>query len=113
MEAYRNGRKILYNQAKNKLTKEIYVLKSLKEIPNYKTMSPNSVGNQQLADSLNDYCRFENPSLSSPHTNSDGLFAHPSTPPATPPPPAFQISEENVHWVFRKQKTQTVYHQPV
>ncbi len=38
------------------------VWKGLKEITNYKTPSPSTVENQQLADDLNEfYCRFEKP----------------------------------------------------
>ncbi|KAI7814255.1 hypothetical protein IRJ41_010952 [Triplophysa rosa] len=77
-DAYRSGDKVLYNQAKNTLTKEIRaakrsyseklknqfsandpasVWKGLKDITNYKPSSPQSMGNQRLADDLNDfYC---------------------------------------------------------
>ncbi len=81
-DAYRKGDKILYKQAKYTLEKEIRVTKrnysnklwiqfscidsasvwkGLKEITNYKTPSPSTVENQQLADDLNEfYFRFEN-----------------------------------------------------
>ncbi len=112
-DAYKKGDKVLYKQAKYTLGKEIRVAKrnysgklriqfsssdfasvwkGLKEITNYKTPSPSTVENQQLADELNEfYCRFEKT---------------PFTPPATPlsPPPAMQISEDDVHQVFRKNK---------
>ncbi len=80
-DAYRKGDKVLYGQAKYTLEKDIRVAKmnnsyklriqlsssdsasvwkGLKEIPNYKTPSPSTVDNQQLADNLNEfYCRFE------------------------------------------------------
>ncbi len=98
-DAYRNGN--IYKQAKCTLEKEIRVAeelfrkakrnqfsssdpasvwKGLKYITNYKTPSPSTVENQQLADNLNEfYCRFEKTPL---------------TPPATPisPTPALQIS---------------------
>ncbi len=90
-DAYRNGDRVLYEQVKYKLGKEIGVAKSyysaklriqlsssdtasvwkgLKDITNYKTPSPSTVETQQLADDLNEfYCRFEKT---------------PFTPPATP-----------------------------
>ncbi len=80
-DAYRKGDKILYKQAKYTLEKEISVAKrnyfdklriqfsssdsasvrkGLKELTNYKTPSPSTVENQQLADDLDEfYCRFE------------------------------------------------------
>ncbi len=113
----------MYKQAKYTLEKEIRVAKrnysdklriqfsssdsasvwkGLKEITNYKTPSPSTVENKQQADNLNEfYCRFEK----TPHTCSEHLST-PLTPPATPlsPTPAIQISEDEVHQVFRKQK---------
>ncbi len=77
--------------------------KGLKEITNYKTPSPSTVENQQLADDLNEfYCRFEK----TPHTRSEHLSTQPLTPPATPlsPTPAIQFSEDEVCQVFWKQK---------
>ncbi len=93
-DAYRNGNRVLYKQAKYTLEKEIRVAKrnysgklrnqfsssdpasvwkGLKDITNYKTPSPSTVEKQQLADDLNEfYCRFEKTPL---------------TPPATPHPP--------------------------
>ena len=131
-DAYRSGDKILYNQARNKLTKEIRVAKrsyseklknqfsandpasvwrGLRNITNYKSPSPPSVENQQLADTLNAfYCRFEKPRLT-PHTRPDVHFTHPPSPPATPllPPSAIQpelkVCVEDVSRVFKKQKT--------
>ncbi len=104
-DAYRNGDRVLYNQARNTLNKEIRVAKrtyakrlenqltsndsasvwkDLKDITNYKTPSPSTEANQQLAEDLNEfYCRFE-----TPHTRSDHLFTQPLTPPATPLSPS-------------------------
>ncbi|KAI7793933.1 hypothetical protein IRJ41_009315 [Triplophysa rosa] len=80
------------------------VWKGLKDITNYKPPSPNLAGNQHLVNDLNDfYCRFENANLT-PHTNSDILSTQHLSPSVTPPP-ALQISEEDVCRVFRKQKT--------
>ncbi len=79
------------------------VWKCLKDITNYKTPSPSTVENQQLADDLNEfYWGFEK----TPHTHSEHLSTQPLTPPATPlsPTPAIQISEDEVRQVFRKQK---------
>ncbi|KAK3513377.1 hypothetical protein QTP70_014205 [Hemibagrus guttatus] len=79
-DAFRNGDRVLYNQARNTLNKEIRVAKrsyakklenqfssndpasvwkGLKDITNYKTPSPSTEANQQLAEDLNEfYCRF-------------------------------------------------------
>ncbi|KAK3508723.1 hypothetical protein QTP70_004266 [Hemibagrus guttatus] len=98
-DAFRNGDRVLYNQARNKLNKEIRVAKrsyakklenqfssndpasvwkGLKDITNYKTPSPSTEANQQLAEDLN------------------------GNPP--PPPPALWISEDDVRQIFLKQK---------
>ncbi len=80
-DAYRMGDKVLYKQAKYTLEKEIRVAKrnysdklriqfsssdsasvwkGMKDFTNYKTPSPSTVENQQLADDLNVFCcRFE------------------------------------------------------
>ncbi len=95
----------MYNQARNTLNMEIRAAsawKGLKAITNYKTPSPSTEANQQLADDLNEfYCRFE-----PPPTHSDHLLTQPLTPPTTPlsPTPALQISEDDVRQVFRKNK---------
>ncbi|KAL0190936.1 hypothetical protein M9458_013634 [Cirrhinus mrigala] len=130
-DAYRCGDKILYNQARNRLTKEIRVAKKnyseklkkelsandptsiwtgLKNITMYKKPPPQSVENQQLADDLNVfYCRFEKPRLT-PDSRSDLHFTHSPTPPATPLPPSpttqpvLEVCVEDVNRVFRKQK---------
>ncbi len=92
-DAYRKGGKVLYKQAKYRLEKEIRVekrnysgklrnkfsssdsasvWKGMKDITNYKTPSPSTLENQQLADDLNEfYCRFEKtPALNiSPHNH--------------------------------------------
>ncbi len=69
------------------------VWKGLKDITNYKTPSPSTVENQQLADDLNEfYCRFEKKT--------------PFTPPATllSPIPELLIREDDVRQVFKKNK---------
>ncbi|KAK3547063.1 hypothetical protein QTP86_009574 [Hemibagrus guttatus] len=126
-DAFRNGDRVLYNQARNTLNKEIRVAKrsyakklenqfsandpvsvwkGLKDITNYKTPSPSTEANQQLAEDLNEfYCRFETAGLT-PHAPSEHLSTQPLTPPATPlsPPPALRISEDYVRQIFLKQK---------
>ncbi|KAK3535797.1 hypothetical protein QTP70_021110 [Hemibagrus guttatus] len=126
-DAFRDGDRVLYNQARNTLNKEIRVAKrsyakklenqfssndpasvwkGLKYITNYKTPSPSTEANQQLAEDLNEfYCRFETASLT-PHAPSEHLSIQPLTPPATPlsPPPALRISEDDVRQIFLKQK---------
>ncbi len=58
--------------------------KGLKDITNYKTPSPSTLENQQLADDFNDfYCRF----WKTPHTRPEHLSTQPLTSPATPPIP--------------------------
>ncbi|KAK3509776.1 hypothetical protein QTP70_009986 [Hemibagrus guttatus] len=82
------------------------VWKGLKDITNYKTPSPSTEANQQLAEDLNEfYCRFETAGLT-PHAPSEHLSTQPLTPPATPlsPPPALRISEDDVRQIFLKQK---------
>ncbi|KAL0150358.1 hypothetical protein M9458_054360 [Cirrhinus mrigala] len=125
-DAYRNGDRVLYNQARNTLNKEIRaakknyakrledqffsddsvsVWKGLKAITNYKTPSPSTEANQRLAEDLNEfYCRFE-----SPHTRSDHLFPQPLTPPATPP-----LSRSvKTRTKEERHQAQTVSHQPL
>ncbi|KAK3538852.1 hypothetical protein QTP86_017545 [Hemibagrus guttatus] len=116
-DAFRNGDRVLYNQARNTLNKEIRVAKrsyakklehqfssndpasvwkGLKYITNYKTPSPSTEANQQLSEDLNEfYCRFETAGLT-PHAPSENLSTQPLTPPATPlsPPPALRISDD-------------------
>ncbi len=123
-DAYRMGDKVLYKQAKYTLEKEISVAKrnysgklrnklsssdsasvwkGMKDFTNFKTLSPSTVENQQLADDLNDFCcRFEK----TPHTRPEHLSTQPLTPPATPlsPTPALKISEDDVRQVFIKNK---------
>ncbi|KAK3537446.1 hypothetical protein QTP70_010415 [Hemibagrus guttatus] len=82
------------------------VWKGLRDITNYKTPSPSTEDNQQLAEDLNEfYCRFETAGLT-PHAPSEHLSIQPLTPPATPlsPPPALRISEDDVCQIFLKQK---------
>ncbi|KAK3572188.1 hypothetical protein QTP86_024859, partial [Hemibagrus guttatus] len=125
-DVFRNGDRVLYNQARNTLNKEFRVAKrsyakklenqfsannpasvwkGLKDITNYKTPSPSTEANQQLAEDLNEfYCRFETASLT-PHTPSENLSTQPLTPPATPlPSPPLRISEADVRQIFLKQK---------
>ncbi len=123
-DAYRMGDKVLYKQAKYTLEKEIRVAKrnysdklriqfsssdsasvwkGMKDFTNYKSPSPSTVENQQLADDLNVFCcRFEK----TPHTRPEHLSTQPLTPPATPlsPTPALKISEDDVRQVFIKNK---------
>ncbi|KAL0147668.1 hypothetical protein M9458_057025 [Cirrhinus mrigala] len=128
-DAYRNGDRVLYNQARNTLNKEIRaakknyterledqfssndsvsVWKGLKAITNYKTPSPSTEVNQRLAEDLNEfYCRFE-----SPHTHSDHLFSQPLTPPVTlPSPPLFRLVKTRTK--EERHQAQTVSHQPL
>uniref|UniRef100_A0A8C1G2X1 Reverse transcriptase domain-containing protein n=1 Tax=Cyprinus carpio TaxID=7962 RepID=A0A8C1G2X1_CYPCA len=122
-DAYRNGDRVLYNQARNTLNKEIRAAKKtyakkledqftsndstsvwsgLRAITNYKTPSSCTEANQRLVNDLNEfYCRFE-----TPNTHSDHLSTQPLTPPAIPlsTPPALQICEDDVRQVFRKNK---------
>ncbi len=82
--------------------------KGLKAITSYKTPSPSTKANQQLAEDLNEfYCRFEKPGLT-PHTHSDHLSTQPSTlSPSLPPTvsqPVLKICEDDVRKVFRRQK---------
>ncbi|KAK3524902.1 hypothetical protein QTP86_011402 [Hemibagrus guttatus] len=125
-DAYRNGDRVLYNQARNTLNKEIRVAKrsyaknlenqfssndpasvwkGLKYITNYKTPSPSTEANQQLTEDLNEiYCRFETAGLT-PHAPSEHL----STQPPNPPPhththTTLQISEDDMRQIFLKQK---------
>ncbi len=124
IHTYRMGDKVLYKQAKYTLEKEIRVAKrnysdklriqfsssdsasvwkGMKDFTNYKTPSPSTVENQQLADDLNVFCcRFEK----TPHTRPEHLSTQPLTPPATPlsPTPALKISEDDVRQVFIKNK---------
>ncbi|KAK3560503.1 hypothetical protein QTP86_009648 [Hemibagrus guttatus] len=81
-----------------------------KAITRYKTPSPGTEANQQLAKDLNEfYCRFlkKKPGLT-PHTRSDYLTTWPSTPssclPPTVPQPVLKICEDDVRRVFSKQK---------
>ncbi len=112
-DAYRKGDKVLYKQAKYTLEKEIRVAKrnysgklrnklsssdsasvwkGMQDITSYKTPSPSTVENQQMADDLNElYCRFEKTP-----------FTLPATP--LPPTPTLQIREDDVRQVFKKNK---------
>ncbi len=125
-DAYRNGDRVFYKQVKCTLEKEIRVAKrnysgklrnqisssdpasvwkGLKDI-NYKTPSPSTVENQQLANDLNEfYCRFEKTPL---------------IPPATPLSPTPALRSVKMMCVRSPERTreerhqaQTVSHQPV
>ncbi len=117
-DARRNGDRVLYKQAKNTLEKEIRVAKrnyskklliqfsssdtasvwkGMKDITNYKTPSPSTVENQQLADDLNEfYCRFEKT---------------PFTPPATPVSPHRQFSSVKMTCARSSERTREERHQ--
>ncbi|XP_073700731.1 uncharacterized protein [Garra rufa] len=114
-DAYRKGDKVLYKEAKYTLEKEIKVAKKnysekirnqfhssdsssvwkgLKHITNYKTSSPSTLQNQQLADDLNEfYCRFEKTP-----------FTPPTSPLSLTPATPIQISEDDVRKVFKRNK---------
>ncbi len=67
----------------------VTVWKPLKDINSYKTPSPRTLENQQLADNLNElYCRFEKNTI---HTTLS-------------PPSALQIREDDVCQVFKNNK---------
>ncbi len=94
-DAYRKGNKVLYKQAKDTLEKEIRVAKrnysaklrnkfsssdsasvwkGMKDITSYKTPSPSTVENQQMADDQNEfYCRFEKNTI---HTTCNPPLPH-------------------------------------
>ncbi len=130
-DAYRSGDKILYNQARNRLTKEIRVAKNnyseklkkelsandpasvwtgLRNITMYKTPPPHSVENQQLADDLNVLLSIWKGQIDTQHPLWSALHTF-TFPPATPLPPsptilpAFKVCVEDVNQVFRKQKS--------
>ncbi len=114
----RNGDKVLYKQAKYTLENEIRVAKrnyseklqiqlsssdttsvwkGLKDITNYKTPSPSTVENQELADDLNEfYCRLEKTRF---------------TPPATPSPPHLQFSSVKMMCAMSSERTRKEMHQ--
>uniref|UniRef100_A0A7N8WMP4 Reverse transcriptase domain-containing protein n=1 Tax=Mastacembelus armatus TaxID=205130 RepID=A0A7N8WMP4_9TELE len=123
-DAYRSGDRVLYNQARNTLNKEIRAAKrsyskklenqftandsasvwrGLRTITNYRTPSSSPIGNQTLVNDLNEfYRRFE-----SPPTRSDCPPEQPLTPPSINPlSPALilQTSVDDVCRLFRKQK---------
>ncbi len=90
-----------YCQLGNIFSQLSQLCKGMKDFTNYKTPSPSTVENQQLADDLNVFCcRFEK----TPHTRPEHLSTQPLTPPATPlsPTPALKISEDDVRQVFIK-----------
>ncbi len=119
--AYRKGNIVLYKQAKYTLENEISVVKrnysdklrnkwsssdstlvwkGVKYITNYKTPSPSTLENQQLADDFNEfYCRFRK----TPHTHPEHTTINTSSNPPLPTP-ALKISEDDVRQVFRENK---------
>ncbi|KAL0197700.1 hypothetical protein M9458_006240, partial [Cirrhinus mrigala] len=124
-DAYRCGDKILYNQARNRLTKEIRVAKKnyseklkkelsandptsvwtgLKNITMYKKPPPQSVENQQLADDLNVPDLHPTPALiCTSHIHPTPLQL-PSLPPSPTTQPVLEVCVEDVNRVLRKQK---------
>ncbi len=104
-KAFRSGDRILYNQARNTLIKEIRVAKrsyaeklkksfsvndlalvwrSMKDITNYRKPPLHTVENHQVADDLNlFYCMFDNPRFTpSPTlTSNNHLLPLPPCPP--------------------------------
>ncbi len=71
--------------------------KYLKDITNYKTLSPSTLENQQLVDDFDDfYCRFGK----TPHTHPGHLSTQTLTTPLSPTI-ALKISEDDVRQVFR------------
>jgi len=126
-EAYRGGDRILYNQARNTLTREIKVAKKsyteklekkfsandpssvwrgLEVLTNYKRPSPPTEDNHRLADDLNVfYCRFDKPTSTPP--NCSIIEQSPplsDSPLPSNPPPALRICEEDVSRLFQRQK---------
>ncbi len=96
---------IIFGKLSNKLScsGSASVWKGMKDVINYKTPSPSTPENQQLADDLHEfYCRFGK----TPHSHLEHLSTQPSTPPATPlsSKPAPKISEDDVRQVFRENK---------
>ncbi|KAI2647318.1 putative RNA-directed DNA polymerase from transposon BS [Labeo rohita] len=114
-DAYRSGDKALYKQAKCTLNREIRVAKlnylgklkkqlsrndpqsvwnGLKAITSYKSPSPSTEANQQLADDLNEfYCRFEKQKTGlTPYTHPDCPTIQPSTPCPSIPPTVSQLA---------------------
>ncbi len=76
--------------------------KGLKDRTNYKTSSPSTLENQQLADDFNNfYCRFGK----TPHTRPEHLYTtiNTSSNPVSPTP-ALKTSEDDVRQVFRENK---------
>ncbi len=82
--------RVAKRNSSGKLRNKLFpVWKCVKNITNYKTPSPSTVENQQLADDLNEFhCRFEKTPFTTPHSSS----------------PALQIREDDVHQVFKKNK---------
>ncbi len=85
------------NKTRNKLSfsDSASVWKGLKEITNYKTLSPSTVENQQQADNLNKlFCRFEK---NTPHPLRTPLHTTVNTSSNPPSPtPAMQTSKDDV-----------------
>ena len=136
-DAYRNGDRVLYNQARNTLNKEIRAAKKtyakkledqftsndstsvcsgLRAITNYKTPSSCTEANQRLVNDLNEfYCRFE-----TPNTHSDHLSTQPLTPPAIPLSPLLlfksvkmMCARSSGRTKEEKHQAQMALHQPV
>ncbi|XP_058043105.1 uncharacterized protein LOC131200422 [Ahaetulla prasina] len=129
-EAYRKGDKMLYNKARNALTREIRAAKrsyseklknqfsanepanmwkTLKNITGYGKPPSQAEGNQQLADDLNEfYCRFERklqpPISTTPISDTPTTAKPPTTDPISLGSQPLVITEKEVQDLFHRQE---------